>query len=347
MKLALVVILVVMISSGYGGSTIHSQEDIDLRRTRRQIALPEEPRVCSAFELENQTNSIFCNSAYGQRLVEVYLKCGDNTSARELIRRCERDIDGRFCYRVKPELMEYVDAVTTNCNLPQSQPQQCNQDYPTCAPVLESLKMNFGCCANNLLNNSRSAANGNIADPRVWSGCGVDPPPLCSDSSLTYRIPRDDEHCTPSELTKQLKRLECDPTYTLPFLEANKSCGQEDAVRTAINACGVNEQADFCFEVVDLSSQLAWTVLGTCLTVTAECTIQCRVALDTYNRQVGCCLNNLHNNKASNYFRSTSPVLWSACGIDRPGFCQSTLGGGVATHTSILTVVVAFLVTII
>ena len=118
-------------------------------------------------------------------------------------------------------------------------------------------------------------------------------------------------------------------------------------MRTAINNCGVNEQADFCFEVVDSSSQLARTVLDTCLTVTAECTIRCRVALDTYNRRVGCCLNNLHNNKASNYFRSTSPVLWSACGIYSPGFCQSTLGGGVATHTSILTVVVALLVIII
>ena len=346
MKLALV-LFVVVISSCYGGSTFHRQTDADLNRIRRQIALPEEPNMCSAFELENQTNSILCDPTYGQRLVEVYLKCGYNNSARERIRRCERGPNGQFCYRLKPELTEYVDAVRTNCRLPrQHQLQQCNQDYPSCAPALESLKRNFGCCTNNLLNNSQSVMRGTIADPRVWTNCAVDPPPLCSDSSLTYRIPHDDETCTRSELDKQLNRLYCDPTYQLPYLEVRKSCGQDDIVRTAINMCGVNEEAKFCFEVARAGSSYASRVNNVCLTGTAECTIQCRVALDTYNRQIGCCLNNIYNNKNSGYFRSTSPVLWSACGIDNPGFCQSTLGGSVATDANFLTAIVALLLVV-
>ena len=196
----------------------------------------------------------------------------------------------------------------------------------SCNSSLQQLRDNTGCCANFLLTDAYLRF-GSQRNPNLWSNCSLQRPNDCQ-SSLSFVQTQSDVVCSRAEITYRLNRLNCNPDYVTPFVDLMRSCGLgESAQIQVINRCGVTRYDTFCFEAEANASRLVGEVQSRCFSSNEECPISCKVALDMYRTGADCCLNNLYNNPltSTSLLRTTSPMLWSLCGISNPGFCRNTI----------------------
>lgn len=264
-----------------------------------------------------------CNQAYGQQLVDLYLNCGYNEMA--LMESIDCGVrKGEFCFDIAGRAQEYQAAVDSLCFNTYGKPSCSN----SCQEALWNFRKNVGCCVNNLYNTSAEPIfNDRTASNLLWTLCGVTPIRGFCKSTLDYKEVYDSMVCVYDEVMHRKSLLDCSPSYGQAFVDLFRTCDYLPQMRHAVNICGINGEGRYCFDLIEDGDSLAEDVREHCVeAMNSECPLACQVALDTYRRRLGCCLNNLYNNKDSSYFSTTSPALWKTCGIKRPrSFCKTTL----------------------
>ena len=310
----LIVLAAVFCISHVDGSSVSEVKSVE----KRQVSLPPERiSTCSRTELQRRNDSLRCsNVSVGQQLLDVFAECGYNNEALRNEQECGRSARGRFCYELtyNTTVSGYVDSIincfrfNTFCSF-------------SCNSSLQQLRDSTGCCANYLITNAPLARRlrGN-----PWSLCNFQPPNNCS-STLRFVQRPNQRVCSERELNYRINRLSCSPDYITPFINIFRNCNDEEGAQSMINNCGVNRYQRFCFEAQANASSLANAVQRNCFTNAETCPVSCKVALDMYQMGADCCLNNLYNNPQSSYYLTTSRMLWSLCGMSRPGFCQNTI----------------------
>ena len=142
-----------------------------------------------------------------------------------------------------------------------------------------------------------------------WEDCGLDPPVLCTDSTLTL---------TPGE-NPQSCQDEFDRIIYIDFncaaagqsiVDTFVECGSDDA-KFLINICGSNERGEQCLDVVINDDMLD----SQCQTFEDNCTASCPGSLESIRNRYGCCA-----------YVIPDTDVWSLCNVEAPGDCvNSTL----------------------
>ena len=310
----LIVLAAVFCISHVDGSSVSEVKSVE----KRQVPLPlERISTCTLTELQRRNESLRCNNvSVGQQLLDVFAECGYNNEALQNEQECGRSERGGFCYELKSNtnVSNLVNSVNSNCPSTRSCRFSCNNS-------LQQFTDNTGCCANYLITNARQTQQLSV-DP--WSHCNFQPPNNCS-STLRFVQRPNQRVCSERELNYRINRLSCSSDYINPFINIFRNCNDEEGAQSMINNCGVNRYQRFCFEAQANASSLANAVQRNCFTNAETCPVSCKVALDMYQMGADCCLNNLYNNPQSSYYLTTSRMLWSLCGMSRPGFCQNTI----------------------
>ena len=313
---ALIVLVVVFCISHVDGSNLSNVKSVE----KRQVPLPPVRNIeesCSITELQRRNGTLECsNPSVGQQLLDVYAECGHNDLALREEQKCGRNETGGFCYELSSNstLTQLARSIVFNCL------SSC--DF-FCNNSLQQLRDSTGCCANYLLTNDY-LLGGRRPNLNLWSLCGLRPPNNCS-STLRFTQRPNEMFCSQQELTYRINRLSCNPNYITPFIDILRNCSREEDAQSRINNCGVNRYGRFCFEAQANASQFVSEVQSECFTNDETCTIACKIALNMYQTRADCCLNNLYNNPRSSNYRTTNPMLWSLCGVSRPGFCRNTI----------------------
>ena len=293
---------------------------------RSVASIPLEPvGVCTTASYLRRLRALRCNQTHGQQLADMYLNCGYNQLAlREMIDCGVRD--GDFCFDVADYAQRYQNEVDSQCFDMYGKPI-CSDD---CRAALKSFRENVGCCINNLYNASDNPiSNDRTASNLLWTACEVEPVDGFCRSTIRYEVIYNTQVCVSDEVVYRKSRLECHPDYGQAFADLFRLCGYSAQLRHAVNICGVNSEDRYCFELQTVGNSIAEDVNKYCVKATeSDCPLSCKVALDSYKRQLGCCLNNLFNDEENSYFRTTSPALWTTCQADRPRFCKTTISLG-------------------
>ena len=294
-----------------------------LNLARSEISVASEPvDLCTITKYQRLLRALRCNQTNAQQLADMYLNCGYNKMARRELVDCGV-MNGDFCLNLAEDAHRYRDAADAQCFDVYGKPS-CSDD---CRSALKDFRENVGCCINNLYNVSDSPIyNDRAASYILWGGCGVKPVDGLCKSTIDYVVIYDTPVCVSDEVNYRRSRLECHPGYGQSFADLFRLCGYTAQLRYAVNLCGVNDENRYCFELLEAGKEIADEVNKYCVQATeSDCPLSCKIALDSYKRKLGCCLNNLYNNEENQYFRTTSPTLWTACQMDRPRFCKTTI----------------------
>ena len=304
---------------------------------------------CSTAILNYQCGS----SGYAQQVVNIALGCRNDSYARTTADACAKNANGDVC-----------GATTSAFILDQS--QSTNADTcigavssgvcpSTCRSFLQSGRSKLGCCINTYVNKTTSplyALYSVYVDYRLWNLCNVALPPSDCGNSLPLNPPANTQTCTVSQLVSQLVQYECMASVGQPFVDAilrNRRCYVY--ARLQANACGTNANGQYCGDVVGMdllgstSTDTLLTTLTTSCFSTSTCTSSCRLAINNIKNAYGCCVN-IYNESDIGLQLGTSVSygVWSACGVDSPGFCTSTLSASISVKAFawVITIAIAF-----
>ena len=279
--------------------------------------------LCTTSTYQRHLRALKCNQTYGQQLVDLYLNCGYNQMALMESMGCGTSLEGEFCFDVADRSQQYQVAVDSLCFDLYGKPSCSN----SCQQALWNFREKVGCCINNLYNASDNPlSNDRTASNILWMACEVPPIDGFCNSTLRYEEVYDTMVCVYDEVIYRKSKLDCSPNYGQVFVDLFHSCGYSLQLRYAVNICGVNSENRYCFELINDGNSLAEEVNEHCVETTdIECPLACKVVLDSYRRQLGCCLNNLYNDEDNSFFGTTSPALWTTCSVTRPRFCKTTI----------------------
>lgn len=304
--------------------------------------------LCTTATYLKYVRALKCNQTYGQQLVDLYLDCGYNEMALMESMDCGK-MKGNFCFDIADSAQQYQAAVDSLCFDAYGRPSCGN----SCQEALWDFRENVGCCINNLYNASdEPIRNYRTASNLLWTACEVTPINGFCKSTLHYEELYDTMVCVYDEVVYRKKRLDCSPKYGQTFVDLLRTCGYSSHLRHAVNICGVNRDDRYCFELINDGKSLAKKVQEHCVeTAERECPLACKVALDSYRRQLGCCLNNLYNDEDNSFFSTTSPALWRTCKVKRPSFCKTTISmtgrSPVVTFSAVLITTLVFCVALL
>ena len=300
---------------------------------------------CTTATYQKRLRALKCNAIYGQQLMDVYLDCGYNKMARMEYINCGQH-KGEFCFDMVRRAQQYLLDVDALCFDTYGKPSFSN----SCQEALWSFRDNVGCCINNLYNASdEPLSNDRTASYLLWTACGVTTLDGLCTSTLHYEEVYDTPVCVYDEVVYRKSLLDCSPDYGQAFADLFRVCGYSPQLQRAVSLCGVNGENRYCFEHVSDGDSLAAIAQDLCVeTENEECSTSCKVVLDDFRKLLGCCVNNLYNDKDNSYFGITSPALWKTCSLKRPPFCKSTISmtGGTSQITFSLSVIFTLLITL-
>ena len=119
----------------------------------------------------------------------------------------------------------------------------------------------------------------------------------------------------------------CSSACKEPVLDFREACQALQLTDRIIHACAQTSEQTAC--IVELFRNNGTEVVAKCRSVTAigNCNDACRTAVQRFKADLGCCVNSLFN--VSTYGFQIMNVsdyrLWSACGVDTPGYCAGEL----------------------
>ena len=245
-------------------------------------------------------NDAVCSPEYGQPLVDKFLQCGDEESAGYYASLCGKSADGTLCtyYRYT----QWLDS--HSCNCPHI---HCTRD---CGDALEIYRDDTKCCL--------SAVRSSLDDYHMWEEyCGLEPPVLCNDSTLTLTPPENPQSC---EDGFQQRLIYTDFYCTAAgqsIVDTLTECGHDDAT-LLVNFCGTNEHGAQC---LDVAFDVSDNAVSECNSVADSCTANCSASLELLRDQYGCCAY-----PALTTLLHSDRNLWSLCNVEAPGVCsESTL----------------------
>ena len=119
----------------------------------------------------------------------------------------------------------------------------------------------------------------------------------------------------------------CSSACKEPVLDFREACQALQLTDRIIHACAQTSEQTAC--IVELFRNNGTEVVAKCRSVAAigNCNDACRTAVQRFKADLGCCVNSLFN--VSTYGFQIMNVsdyrLWSACGVDTPGYCAGEL----------------------
>ena len=147
--------------------------------------------------------------------------------------------------------------------------------------------------------------------------------------------------CSGTELYLRVNTAICNPNIGQRFVDIALDCNSYTSnARRFVGLCSRNENGRFCFESQHLSFNYTNAVESNCPSLSSylnyECSDSCRVALQNFKSNIGCCLNSLFNISADDSRNKYNRAgLWSACSVSPPSICQAstlTLGSGTTSR---------------
>ena len=160
-------------------------------------------------------------------------------------------------------------------------------------------------------------------------------PSLRSLTGTAIMNKRQSGDCSHEEAVRRINAAGCDPNYGQRivdiYLNCNGNSNYTSDARRSVRSCSSNENGRFCYEfgAPQLFFNYTQPLRSNCPNLSSysnyECTDLCRVALQNFKSNVGCCLSSYYN--ISVYDRSNfynNPGLWSACSVSPPSFCQAS-----------------------
>ena len=160
------------------------------------------------------------------------MQCGYEERARsELVSPCGKSADGTSC-----DFFSYIDWVDSDFCYGHGPGGDCTSD---CRSALESYRDDMRCCL--------SISNDSFGYS-VWEDCGLEPPVLCTDSTLTLTPVENPQSCQ-----DELDRIIYTDFYCAAagqyVVDALTECGNDDA-KLFVNFCGSNDRGEQCLDVV-------------------------------------------------------------------------------------------------
>ena len=283
---------------------------------------------CTSATIEHQ-----CSAGYAQGVIDIALRCRNETAARSTSISCARNEDGETC---AVATLRLSSDSTQSSNAAQCFGAVSSGFCPSaCRSFLQTARSRLGCCINTYVNTTYSPvynAYRNFVDYRLWNLCNVDLPPADCGNAPPLNTPVEVQTCTVEEYFTRLVNYECFPSVGQPLVDAllqNPRC-RVYAVLTA-DLCESNSNGQFCAQAISLDSLISESTdpllvsLANCGTSTSTCSTFCQDVVTNVNGTYGCCVNIYNNSDIGRQFPSLSYSYWNLCGVKTPGFCESTL----------------------
>ena len=327
------------------GQTRHlNPADLHHQRARRQTTdstlSPEEIAYCGSL-----ISNAYCSSGLAQGFIDADLSCGEGFERdhRRTANGCARSEKGEFCSSAFT-LFDLGGIGQRNIEGNCSEVIQTNSCPSTCRTSLETFKSKLGCCINTYVNgtirgtiririSSESAVD--YRDYRVWQLCGVTLPAADCGNSLDINPPATVDSCSPREtFERRYTQNFCLLSRGQPYVNAllDERCSQTELshfAETVVNLCSMNADGFPCGLLdnirnygyrVDININRLDSI---CAGSNVTCTPECRDTLRNATINHGCCVNYFNTTSARPL--SLSYDVWRSCGVESPGFCESTL----------------------
>ena len=241
------------------------------------------------------------------------------------IRRCGTD-RGTLCALYDPSLD--TREIRRLCFVDNTLPETLANCSSKCRKRLETFASEFGCCIHT--EPRIVEAFSNTLTPLLWSQCGVTRPEPCEDTPNIPEKSTDDPSCSSFCGSSQSFGLECQHIGD-KLLQIYEQCGDTVSANELRQRCGFNARGRFCGIIPDFTASLTDTIFpvyNKCYNFlsSGQCATACKEALEDLKETYGCCVNNLNSTSQSRQREIgvfvTSYKLWSACGVESPGFCS-------------------------
>ena len=298
---------------------------ISKRQTANNSAVMDPFLDCSTIIFDYQCGP----SGYAQQLVDIGLGCGNDSYARGTADTCARNVNGKTCGEASVRFFssnaELVSAGSCSDVIISG---SCSS---TCRNFLESTSSKLGCCVNVNINTTSSPFSG-LFDYRLWNLCDVPLPPEFCEDQLSLDPPQNVQDCSSEEFVSRLVDYQCMPSVGQPLVNALLQDERCIIFATAVvDACSTNANGQPCAEVIGLDflsisdDPLLGSLLTNCSDSVETCSPSCQSAVTNIADAYGCCVNIYNSTVTGIQLPSLSYSLWNSCGVDSPGFCNSSL----------------------
>ena len=327
------------------GAVFSPRDLVSHHIAKRQTTANDEPLSsqdiidCVAAIIDHQCGT----SGYTQQTVNIALGCRNESYARNSANACARNENGESC---GVATVKFLVNDTDMMNAYSCSDAVASQACPVaCQTFLESVNSKLGCCINTYLNTTDSPLfsfynYGKYFDHRLWSLCDVPLPATGScENMISLDPPPYEQDCTEQELVSHLVDYQCNPSIGQPLVNAvlqNERCNI--FATGLVDVCATNANGQVCAEAISLdilgsistSSQLFSSLTSlsvNCLeAVNVDiCSPFCQSAITNITDSYGCCVNAYNNSETGMQLPLLSYSLWNSCGVDSPGFCNSSL----------------------
>ena len=302
--------------------------DLEHRVVRRQSCDPLSP------EQNRREAAVRCDPDYIAAVTESgLLSCGVPLFFVADSSRCGTD-RGTLCALYSTDasgsLTDSAEDIERLCFEDSSLAETLQNCSAQCRGALEALAVNFGCCVRSETSITRSELAKTLT-PLLWSQCGVTRPGPCEDApSLPTDLNPSDPSCSFACIFSQSTALECWHIGS-KLLQVYEDCGDENSANELRQRCGFNHKNRSCgasLDTLSIGNDPIFSIYDKCYRFlsTGQCPTECRDALEELRDTYGCCVNNF-NTTSENRQEEIGPVvtsygLWSACGVESPGFCS-------------------------
>ena len=317
----------------------------------RQEGMEEQ---CTEEELNRRLALLVCNQTFAQSIIDAYAECGrTDLDQNGFIPVCgNKNEDGIFCIQFEEEAEDFNAEINAECIVGDS---NCTL---ACQSALEMARNRLGCCANDLLDTNTS---------ELWSQCGIDSPGICT-SGFNYTLAERDEPCTDQELNVHFFSRFCEPKFGQPFVDTHFDCGMDMLASIYVDLCSFSESGELCIvavmnqtdenrveAIMSVSNQGPNALNTVCpnpeeVSGDLNCSSSCQSTLQNIREELGCCFNtyfNSSNRTIVDPIPYASYDLWSSCGVETLGLCESTLSSGQAVQVTTVAVLGAALLALI
>ncbi len=285
---------------------------------------------CSIIILEYQCGP----SGNAQQAINIALGCRNESYARSTANVCAMNENGEICGAASSRFLvnstELMNAASCSGAVASG---SCPSN---CLSFLESASSNLGCCINTFINTTDSpdlsARYSDFFDYRLWNLCNVPLPAAGCGNTLSLDPPQNAQDCTVEELLSRLVDYYCMPSVGQPQVNAVLQDDRCNVVATLlVDICATNANGQTCVGAISLDflSSAATDPLLTSLSTNCAspmvCSPSCGSAVTNIANAYGCCVNVYNSTESGMQLPALSYSVWNSCGVDTPGFCNSSL----------------------
>ena len=317
------------------GAVFSPQDFVAHHIAKRQTAADDDA-LQTAIECSNLINEYQCGpSGYAQQAVNIALSCRNESYARITAGVCARNENGETCGVAATTFLSNTNELmnATSC-LGAVTSGSCPS---TCRNFLESASANLGCCINTFINTTDNpnllAQYRDLLDYRLWNLCNVPLPAAGCGNTLSLEPPQDAQDCTVEEFVRRLVDYQCSPSVGQPLVNAvlrNDRCNTFATL--LVDVCATNANGQTCAEAISLdligsaaTDPLLTSLSTNCADSVDTCSPSCQSAVTIIADSYGCCVNVYNNSETGVVLPSLSYSIWNSCGVESPGFCNSSL----------------------